>query len=108
MKILIQIFIFIMVVYLGYISGMPWVQYYIFKKSVVERIESVEHKRVVETILNASEDLNVPVTKENITKDEYVNKIRYTITYNKTVEFPFGKTLDYEMVITKDKPLEDN
>lgn len=88
---IIKLIIVIIGIYIAVVCTIPWVKYYVFKNSaykVINISNNNTHSEVVELLLDKAEELNINISKANITLEEYEEGMIYTISYKTIVGFP--------------------
>ena len=103
MSTIIKVIIFIIIIYLGILVGLPWVKYFIFKNStfkVLNITQTMTQGEIVDLLLKKADELHLDVKKSNIKIVDYQNGKEYIIKYKSAVSFPFVANkliFDYEI-----------
>jgi hypothetical protein len=64
---------------------------------------SWDNKRMIQTLVNKAEQLDVPVTPENILIERSQSRFRITVSFVKEIEFP-GYTYVWDKKIEEERP----
>lgn len=64
---------------------------------------SWDNKRMIQTLVNKAEQLDVPVTPENILIERSQSRFRITVSFVKEIEFP-GYTYVWDKKIVEERP----
>jgi hypothetical protein len=99
----VKIIIFVFVLYIGVLFAIPWSKYYAFRNAFKNTVESSSETNIPANIAKSAEDVGVPVKKEDVRIEEFVNKKRYYVTYSATVTLPFGKEVKFDYMIEQYK-----
>ena len=103
MSTFIKVIIFIFVLYIGILIGIPWAKYFIYKNStfkVLNISQTLTQREILKLLLNKAEELNINVKRSNIQIVDYQNGKKYIIKYKDEVKFPFIENkliFDYEI-----------
>lgn len=65
---------------------------------------SWDNKRMIQTLVNKAEELDVPVTPENILIERSESRFRIRVSFVKEIEFP-GYTYVWDKKIEEERPL---
>ena len=103
MSTIIKVIIFIIIIYLGILVGLPWAKYFIFKNStykVLNISQTLSQREIIDLLLTKADELNINVKKSNIKIVDFQNGKEYIIKYKSAVNFPFVENkliFDYEI-----------
>ena len=103
MSTIIKVIIFIIIIYLSILVGLPWAKYFIFKNStfkVLNISQTLTQEEIIDLLLKKADELHLDVKKSNIKIVDYQNGKEYIIKYKSAVSFPFVENkliFDYEI-----------
>lgn len=101
----IRVIIFIIVLYVGAAAALPWVKYKMFENAFKNAVDSSKLENIPVNILKAAEDAGIPITQDDVIIEEYVDKRKYSVTYEAEAELPF-KTLRFTYTVEGYKNIE--
>ncbi|QAR34237.1 hypothetical protein EP073_12730 [Geovibrio thiophilus] len=101
----VRVIIFIIVLYLGAMAALPWIKYKMFENAFENAVDSSNLENIPVNIAKAAEDVGIPVTEEDVIIEEYVDKRKFSVTYDAEAELPF-KTLKFTYTIEGYKNIE--
>ncbi|GAB1536456.1 hypothetical protein ADMFC3_20870 [Geovibrio sp. ADMFC3] len=101
----IKVIIFIIVLYLGATAALPWIKYKMFENAFKNALNTSELENIPVNIVRAAEDTGVPIREDDVVIEEYVDKLKYSVTYDAVAELPF-KTLKFTYTVEGYKNIE--
>ncbi|MGE4496865.1 MAG: hypothetical protein AB7E48_03220 [Deferribacterales bacterium] len=101
----VRVIIFIIVLYIGGTAALPWVKFKMFENAFKNAVDSSNVENIPVNIAKAAVDAGIPITEEDVLIEEYVDKLKYSVTYEAEAEIPF-KTLKFTYTVEGYKNIE--
>jgi|GEM_PF-1076268 len=106
----IKIAIVVILIYLAFILGLPWIKYYIFRSATLEIIsndEKISRKALTNSIKEQAGDLNITLGKNAIKIEDLGKATSYTVQYSDNVSIPIlKKNIIFKHKIEQIEPIE--
>jgi hypothetical protein len=103
----VKVAIFVFAIYLGVVFAIPWGKYYIFRTSFNNAVDSSVISNIPENIAKSAEELSIPVTEDDVIVEEYVDKLKFSVSYTASVPVPFMNNVEFTYKLEKFKNIED-